>query len=358
MRFRDRHAKMRAGVIMNENRTFHDAMLWSSGDGGAVRCNLCAHRCKIQEGDFGRCRVRHNAGGVLKTLTYDRVMTINVDPIEKKPLFHFLPGTRSLSIAAPGCNFTCDFCQNWRLSQLPRESNGLAGKAIAPAAIVETALSNGCRSISYTYSEPTVFFELAHDTAAIAAEKGLKNCFVSNGFMTPEAVREIAPVLDAINVDLKCFSEDTYRDVIGGTLTGVLECIGCLVEAGIWVEITTLVVPGMNDSSEELRRIADWIVAETGPAIPWHVSRFHGDYHMETRLPTDPETLQMAAETGSEAGLKYVYCGNMHGVIDERTLCSNCGTVIIDRRGFTVRGINLAGSCCPDCGETIRGVWE
>jgi len=343
---------------MENQEALHTAMLWSPGEGGSVACSLCAHRCEIGEGKYGICRVRRNVGGELKTLTYDRVTTMNVDPIEKKPLFHFLPGTTSLSIATPGCNFKCDFCQNWRLSQSPRNGDAIEGCPVSPEEIVEEAVADGCRSISYTYSEPTIFFELAFDTATIAAEKGLKNCFISNGYMTPEAVKKISPLLDSINVDLKCFSEKTYRDVMGGTLKGVLEGIRALVREGIWVEITTLVVPGMNDSPGELREVADFISSEAGSHVPWHVSGFHGDYKKPDGFPTPMETLERAVEIGHEAGLEYVYCGNAHGNANERTLCSNCGELLVDRRGFSLMEINIAGGCCPGCGNVIRGVWE
>jgi pyruvate formate lyase activating enzyme len=343
---------------MSDEKEPRDAMLWESLEGGFVRCGLCAHRCRIQEWDSGICGVRHNAGGTLKTLNYDHIVAMNIDPIEKKPLFHYLPGTKSLSIAAPGCNFTCLFCQNWNISQSPRENSPLGGKAVPPEKLVETAIAGGCRSISYTYSEPTVFFELAYDTACLASGEGLGNCFVSNGFMTPEAVEQISPYLDAINVDLKCFSDETYREVTGGRLQPVLDCLEKLVGAGVWVEVTTLVVPGMNDSPDELRQIAEFIADRLGAGVPWHVSRFHGDYKMSTRLPTQVESLQLACSVGSEAGLKYVYCGNVHGLVDERTVCHNCGAVLVDRKGFSVGGLHLLNGTCPDCGMKIEGKWE
>lgn len=336
----------------------HDAILFSTIDEESVRCNLCAHRCRILNGKYGRCRVRYNHRGVLKTLTYDQLSSMSIDPIEKKPLFHFLPGSKSLSIATPGCNFTCDFCQNWRLSQAFRGEADLACQSIEPSRIVETAIAEECASISYTYSEPTIFFELARDVAIIASDKGVKNCFVSNGFMTPEAVREIAPYLDAINVDLKCFSDETYRGMIGGTLNGVLDCIRELAKAGIWIEITTLIVPGMNDSPRELKDIARFIYNEIGANTPWHVSRFHGDYKMSAASPTDIGTLTQAAEIGVSAGLKHVYCGNLHGAIDENTYCSNCHGVVIERCGYRVVSQSISGGCCPDCGVGIDGVWE
>lgn len=339
-------------------------MLWDSATDGAVRCNLCAHRCRIAEGKLGLCRVRKNVGGALKTLTYGRVCALHVDPIEKKPLFHVLPGSKSLSIATPGCNFRCSFCQNWQISQQPRQdedglySPSLQTEFIPPETIVELAQQNGCASISYTYTEPTIFFELAYDTARLARECGIKNCFVSNGFMTPEAVETIAPVLDAINVDLKCFSDETYRTVCGGALQPVLDCLVNLVRAGVWVEVTTLVVPGMNDSQAELRQIAEFIATRLDPHVPWHVSRFHGDYQQRNTPATPLATLELARDLGLRAGLKYVYGGNAPGQADERTYCAHCREILIDRLGFTVENLRLKNGLCPKCQTPAEGVWE
>jgi len=303
----------------------HDAMLWEPLEEQAVRCELCGHRCVIKPGNYGVCRVRQNVGGKLKSLNYSAVVALNVDPIEKKPLFHFLPGTRSLSIAAPGCNFQCGFCQNWQISQSPRNGRGIAGKAVSPQQLVTAAINYDCASMSFTYTEPTVFFELSYDTAKLAHERGIKSCFVSNGFMTPKAVETIAPYLDAINVDLKAFRDETYRRVMKARLEPVLEALKALVAAGVWVEVTTLVVPELNDSPEELGDIAKFIAGELGPGVPWHVSRFHADYKMTDRRSTPIETLEMAGRIGAQAGLKYIYCGNVPGHADERTRCPSCG---------------------------------
>jgi pyruvate formate lyase activating enzyme len=335
----------------------HDAMLWESLDGQKVRCRLCGHQCAIAAGQYGLCRVRQNVEGQLKSLNYGALVALNVDPIEKKPLFHFLPGTRSLSIAAPGCNFQCEFCQNWQISQSPRLEGRIAGEAVSPGQIVSAAVNYDCPSISYTYTEPTVFFELAYDTCVLAHSKGVRNCFVSNGFLTPQAVAKIAPHLDAINVDLKAFSDETYRRVMKAPLEPVLVCLRELVKAKVWVEVTTLVVPGMNDSREELRSIAQFLAGELGTFVPWHVSRFHGDYHMTATPSTPLETLQMACELGKEAGLKYVYCGNVTGQIDECTYCPACRRKLIDREGFIVRRNVLKEGKCPDCEKPIEGVW-
>jgi len=334
-----------------------EAMLQEKLEEGKVRCRLCGHRCVVVPGKYGRCRVRGNVDGVLRSLTYGRLVAINVDPIEKKPLFHFLPGTRSLSIAAAGCNFQCEFCQNWQISQVVRDGQ-IAGQATSPQQVVSAAINYDCASISYTYTEPTVFFEMAYETSKLAQERGLRNCFVSNGYLTEEAVETIAPYLDAINVDLKAFRDETYRRVMKARLEPVLTCLRALVRCGVWVEVTTLVVPGMNDSPEELGEIAHFIADQLGPGVPWHVSRFHGDYKM-TAVPSTPlETLQAACRLGMEAGLKYVYCGNVSGQADESTHCPSCGRVVIERLGFTVRRIDLADGACAHCGERIEGIWS
>lgn len=336
----------------------HDAMLWEALDGQTVRCNLCAHQCVIAAGKYGVCRVRRNVEGKLKSLNYGSLVALNADPIEKKPLFHFLPGTRSLSVAAAGCNFQCAFCQNWQISQAPRDGLSVGGATVSPAEIVAAAVERHCPSISYTYTEPTVFFELAYDTATLAKDRGLKNCFVSNGFLTALGVETIAPVLDAINVDLKAFRDATYRTIMKARLEPVLACLKALVKAGVWVEVTTLVVPGMNDSPEELDAIAHFIAKELGDFVPWHVSRFHGDYKM-TAVPSTPlRTLELACRLGKEAGMKYVYCGNVTGQANESTYCPACGEMLIERVGFGIRGNRLAGGCCPGCKTRIEGVWS
>jgi len=335
----------------------HDAMLWEKLDGESIRCNLCGHQCTILAGKYGLCHVRRNVAGVLKSLNYGAVVALNLDPIEKKPLFHFLPGTASLSVAAAGCNFQCSFCQNWQISQSPRDGI-IGGQAISPEQIVEAALKHRCPSISYTYTEPTVFFELAYDSSKLAHERGLMNCFVSNGFLTPLAVRTIAPYLDAINVDLKAFRDETYRKIMKARLEPVLTCLKELVAAGIWVEVTTLVVPGMNDSPEELSDIARFIATQLGEFVPWHVSRFHGDYKMATAPSTPLETLKLACRIGQEGGLKYIYCGNVPGLADENTYCPTCRAMVIERAGFHVGAIRLKEGACPDCGAAVEGVWS
>jgi pyruvate formate lyase activating enzyme len=332
----------------------HEAMLWEPREGGAVACRLCAHRCVIKPGKLGVCAVRENRDGRLVTQVYGEVVAAHVDPIEKKPLYHFLPGSTALSIATPGCNFRCGFCQNWQISQAPRRrEGGLAGEPFPPPDVVRAAADEGCRSISYTYTEPTIFFEYAYDTARLAREAGLLNAFVTNGYMTAEALETVRPVLDAANVDLKAFRDETYQKVCGARLEPVLETIRGMRAAGIWVEVTTLVVPGLNDDPAELGAIARFI-ASVDPDIPWHLSRFHPDYEY-TQAPATPiATLRAAAETGRREGLRYIYIGNVPGE-SEDTSCRTCGTVLISRRGFTVVANRLEGPRCPTCGTVLAG---
>ncbi|MFA6134925.1 MAG: AmmeMemoRadiSam system radical SAM enzyme [Phycisphaerae bacterium] len=336
----------------------HEAMLWEVMDGRRVKCKLCGHGCIIAAGKYGLCAVRENIAGALKTLNYSALVAIHVDPIEKKPLFHFLPGTRSLSVAAAGCNFQCEFCQNWEISQSPRDGRTIRGEAVSPEQIVSAAVNYDCPSISYTYTEPTVYFELAYDTCKLARQRSLRNCFVSNGFMTPLAVETIAPYLDAINVDLKAFRDETYQKIMRGRLEPVLTCLKALVKAGIWLEVTTLVVPGMNDSPEELRDIALFIARDLGPQVPWHVSRFHGDYKMSGTPATPISTLELACRMGKDAGLRYVYAGNVPGQPAERTICPSCGHVVIDRVGMSTRAIDMKDGRCGRCDHAIEGFWS
>ena len=336
----------------------HEAMLYEVTEADQVKCRLCGHQCVIGPGKMGICRVRQNVGGRLVTTNYDALVASHVDPIEKKPLFHFLPGTRSLSIAAAGCNFQCAFCQNWQISQAPRTGRQIGGQVVAPRQIVASAIQHRCQSISYTYTEPTVFFELAYDTSVLAREAGIRNVFVSNGYMSPEAVATIAPYLDAINVDLKAFRDETYRRVMHARLAPVLACLKELVRHKVWVEVTTLVLPGMNDSDDELRELAGFIAKELGPDVPWHVSRFHGDYDMTDTPATPPQTLARAVELGRAAGLSYVYAGNVPGDPSESTFCPRCRAPLIERSGFSIRANHLKDGACPRCGAAVAGIWK
>jgi len=334
----------------------HEAALWKAADGGAVDCFLCAHRCHIAAGKRGVCRVRENVGGRLETLVYGRVIAQHVDPIEKKPLHHFLPGSTSYSIAAAGCNFQCGFCQNWEISQYPRKADGeIPGADATPEDLVAAAKRFGCESISYTYTEPTIFFEYARDTGVPAMRAGLKNVFVTNGFMTPEAVAEMAGWLDAANVDLKAWRDEFYRNLCKGRIEPVKESIRRLHGAGVHVEVTTLLVTGRNDADDDLRGIAGFL-ASISPDLAWHVSRYHPDFEMTEPPPTPLESIDRAVRIGREAGLRYVYAGNVAGSAD--TVCPSCGEVVVRRTGLTVLSTNLRGAACGKCGAALAIVVE
>ncbi len=334
------------------------AVLWEPlAQDAMVRCNLCNWRCEIKEGKRGRCWVRKNVAGVLYSLNYDKVCCANPDPIEKKPLFHFQPGSRSFSIAATGCNFHCEFCQNWQISQAAVESGRIDGEPTDPQHIVETAVDTGCRSVAYTYTEPTVFMELCAACGPLAKERGLKNVFVSNGFMTIEAIDFAGGWLDAINVDLKSFSEGFYRRLCKARLTPVLDTINYIArQTNIWIEITTLLVPGQNDSPEELKKLVDFLVNKAGPDVPWHISRFYPQYRYLDVQPTELSSLERAFEIGKAAGLHYVYLGNVPGVESESTFCYHCGRMLIERIGYRIARNDIRDSKCLGCGTTIAGV--
>jgi pyruvate formate lyase activating enzyme len=333
-----------------------EALLYEKLANNLVRCNLCAHRCKIADGKFGFCGVRENAGGKLYTHAFGKVIAAHIDPIEKKPLYHFLPGTSSFSIATIGCNFRCGFCQNWEISQASFRDGGLAGEGLSPERIVELALENKCRSISYTYTEPTIFFEYAYETAKLAKEKALYNNFVTNGFMTRECLEMIRPYLDAANVDLKFFQDSSYKKICAGSLQPVLDAIKYMHALGIWVEVTTLVVPGENDSEEELKGIADFL-AGIDKNIPWHVSRFHPDYKFTSRPATPEASLKKALEIGRAAGLNYLYAGNVSGFGND-TYCHNCKRLLIKREIFRVLEYNIRREECAFCNTPIPGRFE
>jgi len=333
-----------------------EAMFWDKADGDRVRCGLCRFACLIAPGRRGRCGVRENRAGTLYTLVYARSIAENVDPIEKKPLYHFHPGSRSYSVATVGCNFRCLHCQNHEISQWPHLHATIPGDELPPAAVVAGAQRNGCRSIAYTYTEPTIFYEYAYDTAVLARQAGIGNVFVTNGYITTAALEAMAPYLDAANVDLKGFTEKFYREVTGASLAGVLACLEDYHRLGIWLEVTTLIIPGLNDDPDDLRRLAGYIAGRLGRDVPWHVSAFHPAYRLLDRPVTPAATLQLAAAIGREAGLHHVYLGNLVGTGGEDTVCPHCGAVAIRRRGFRVLAQAIDGGRCRACGGAIAGV--
>jgi len=334
-----------------------EAYLYEKAGESGVRCGLCNHRCGIKEGNKGVCRVRENRGGTLFSLVYGKVIARHVDPIEKKPLFHFLPGSRSYSVATVGCNFRCLFCQNADISQMPADHDRVWGEEMGPGVLVDEAAESRSASIAYTYTEPTVYFELALDTARLAAARGIRNVFVTNGYMTRECLEEIYPDLHAANVDLKAFTDRFYKEQCGARLDPVLRTIESMKAQGVWVEVTTLLIPGLNDDPAELRDLAGFI-AGLDPGIPWHISRFHPTYRLMNVPPTPPSAIHRARDIGREAGLQYVYTGNLPGDEGENTACHACGEGLIERWGFSVEKNRIRNGACPACGAAVPGAWS
>ncbi|MCK9572301.1 MAG: AmmeMemoRadiSam system radical SAM enzyme [Candidatus Omnitrophica bacterium] len=331
-----------------------EALFYKKLASGQVECFLCSHYCKINTGAFGFCQVRQNLGQVLYSHNYGKLISCAIDPIEKKPLYHFLPGSTAFSIAAPGCNFRCQFCQNWQISQ----GNSLdcsAAEDVAAEKIVALALNSKCPSIAYTYSEPAIYFEYAFDIAQLAKKKKLRNVFISNGYISAQAVRKIAPYLDAVNIDLKSFNDGFYRKLCSATLQPVLDTIRLMKELGVWVEVTTLIIPGENDSAEELKKIAEFI-AGVDKNIPWHVSGFYGAYKFIDRAATPLNALERAVEIGKACALRYVYAGNISGR-GNITYCASCDKELILRQGFKVVEQNLDKGKCVFCKTPLSGVF-
>ena len=334
-----------------------EAWFYETLDNQKVRCRLCSHECVIVSGKRGICNVRENRDGTLVTHVYGRLIAAGDDPVEKKPLFHLLPGSRSFSIATVGCNFKCRFCQNADIAQMPSDRDGMVtGDLYTPDQVVDAARDRGCASIAYTYTEPTVFFEFACDTARLGHQQGLKNILVTNGYMSTEALERISPWLDAANVDLKAFSDDFYRQQCGARLEPVQQTLRQMKKLNIWVEVTTLVIPGLNDDPDELARLAAFIADDLGPETPWHVSRFHPTYRLTDRQATSTQTIVQARQIGISAGLKYVYTGNIPGMGGEETLCPGCNETVIARHGFRIADYRIQNGRCRNCATVIEGV--
>jgi len=329
-----------------------EAMFYEKLDGLKVRCHLCNHRCKIAEGKSGICGVRQNREGMLYSLIYNTVSSEAVDPIEKKPLFHFYPGTFAYSLGTIGCNFRCKHCQNWTISQISIDE--AMSVEITPEQAIERALASGCRSIAWTYNEPTIWYEYTYDSAKLAKEAGLATVYVTNGYITPEALRHIAPYLDAFRVDIKAFTEKFYHEITSAKLQPVLESAKLALELGMHVEVVYLVIPTLNDSREELADVSKWVYENLGENTPVHFTRFHPYYRLQNLPSTPVETLEMAHEIAMEAGLKFVYIGNVFGHTFENTFCPSCGKMLIKRGGFDVNEYHItAEKKCEYCGESI-----
>jgi pyruvate formate lyase activating enzyme len=337
-------------------RFLRPAMHFVKLDHQVVQCRLCPRQCEVADGDRGRCGVRENRGGDYYTLVYGRAVAVNNDPIEKKPFNHFRPGTMILSAAAAGCNLSCKFCQNWQISQFPPED--VAAQFLPPEQMVDLAKANGIPSLAFTYAEPTVFYEYMYETARLGREQDLTTVAVSNGFIQPEAVKQLSPELGAYKVDLKAFSDKFYQDFCGGRLAPVLKTLETLADLGQWVEIVNLVLPTANDHEKDIRAMARWIRENIGPMVPLHFTRFHPMYKIRNLPPTPVATLERCHQAATEEGLKYVYVGNVPGHPQGHTYCHHCGRLLIERTGLWAVNVHLEDGRCPGCRTDIPGVWS
>lgn len=334
---------------------YKEALYYSQLENNKVKCTLCPHKCILSLNKKGLCKTRQNIDGKLYSLSYSNLCAANVDPIEKKPLYHFFPGSRTFSIATAGCNLTCKNCQNSSISQVsPIE---IPARKLSPKQVVELALSYSCDSISYTYTDPVVYYEYALDTAIYAKKNGLKNVLVTAGYIEQQPLKEILNYIDAVNVDLKSFSDDIYREVSGVSLTPVLNTLKTIKDSKVWLEITNLLIPTVNDSEEMLTDMCNWLKTNGFEDVPLHFSKFYPTYKLLNIQHTSTYSIEKAIEIAVKTGLKFVYSGNIHGHINEKTKCYNCGNVIIDRVGYSIKDINLKEGKCLNCGSNISGVW-
>lgn len=333
-----------------------EARYYKALDDNEVWCQLCPNECIISHGERGDCDVRENRNGVLYSLVYGKPCTWHADPIEKKPLFHFLPGTLAYSIATAGCNIECKFCQNWQIAQSKPED--IRQLDMPPEEVARNAKSYGCKSIAYTYSEPVIFQEYMIDSAKAGTEKGVRSVMISNGFINEKPMKEVCANLDAVKIDLKAFSNEYYKDICRGELQPVLNTLKLLKQEDVWFEIVYLMVPTLNDDKEELTKMCDWIVENLGEDVPLHFSRFHPQYKLKNLPATPKKTLNMAYEVAQNAGLNYVYVGNVPGHKGESTFCPNCGKAVIKRIGFRVVENNLNDGKCKFCDTEIAGIWK
>ncbi len=324
-----------------------------------VICTLCPHKCKLSDHMIGTCGVRIAVDKKLYSLNFKKAIALHLDPIEKKPLFHFYPSKPILSIATVGCNLFCKFCQNHSISMFEgrRKTTEIPGETIEPSELVKIAKLKGSIGIAYTYTEPTIFYEYVYETSIQMKKSGLKNVWVTNGFIEEEPQLKLKELVDGVNNDLKSFSEKTYKKYTGGKLKPVLETLKRWIKMGVWLEVTTLLIPGVNDSKEELRDIASFIKNELGEFVPWHISRFYPHYRMLSTPPTPPSKIKEAREIGLSEGLRFVYSGNLPGDEGENTYCPKCGKIIIKRYGYYIEENNIVDGKCKFCGEKIEGIW-
>jgi pyruvate formate lyase activating enzyme len=321
-----------------------------------VQCELCPKRCLIEPGQSGECRVRINIDGILRTVVYGYPCSAHVDPVEKKPFFHFLPGSKTFSLATVGCNLHCKNCQNWEISQANPEDSEAA--FCPPEKLVELTKSNDCQSLAYTYTDPVVYYEYTYDTAELARDNGVRNLLVTAGYINQEPWQRLLKVVDAARIDLKSMSDDFYRDVCSATLKPVQDALVLTRAGGVHLEVINLVIPTLNDAPEQIRELSRWVRANLGSEIPLHFSGFYPQYKMRHLPPTSLETLDMARNIAMEEGLDFVYIGNIQSERGQNTYCPGCKKLLIERVGYTVTQNRLKEGCCPDCGRQIYGVWK
>jgi pyruvate formate lyase activating enzyme len=333
-----------------------EAEFYQKLDDSRVQCQLCPRGCTLRDGKRGVCRVRENQEGILKTLVFGRIVSFNIDPIEKKPLFHFLPGTNATSIATAGCNVKCKFCQNWNISQVSPDDVNF--RFISPDHLVSIARENASSSIAFTYSEPVVFYEYVHHTAQAARDEKLRSVMITNGYINSKPLLALCNYLDAIKIDFKSFNEDFYQNIVFGHLQPVLDSMVLIKESGLWLELVYLVIPTMNDDHDELKQMCRWIMENLGPDVPLHFTRFHPQYLMKNLPPTSLPTLKQAYQIAKDAGIHYVYIGNVPGQPEENTYCHNCGKLLIERQGYFIKAIHIKNNCCIFCSTPIPGIWS
>lgn len=344
------------GVIAGRRDKWQEARYYKKLDRNQIQCTLCPWQCVVSAGKRGYCDVRLNQDGTYYSLVYGQIATHHNDPIEKKPFYHFLPGSLAFSIATAGCNVECKYCQNWELAQRPVEE--VYSVSLSPQKIVQAARETGCTSIAYTYNEPTIFTEFMIDIAAMGREKGIQSVVVSNGFINKRPLLDLCKVIDGYKVDLKAFSEECYKQVVHGRLAPVLDTLLVLKQEEVWTEIVYLIVPTLNDSDKELTEMVKWVYRELGPDVPVHFSRFYPMYKLKNLPPTPVSTLEKARNIGLDAGLHFVYMGNIPGHEGENTICPNCQEMVIGRIGYRISKNKIINGKCGFCGQTIAGVWE
>jgi pyruvate formate lyase activating enzyme len=340
---------------VENNLSYREALYFKKLENLEIECQLCPRKCNVGDKERGFCGVRENKKGTYYTLVYGNPCSLNIDPIEKKPFFHFLPGSTAFSLATAGCNLNCKFCQNWQISQFRPEQ--IRSMKLTPDQIASNAIDSNCRILAYTYSEPTVFYEYMKDCSIAGKFKNLRSVMVTAGFIEPDPMKELIPHLSAIKVDLKSFSEKYYNDICNADLKPVLDTLILLKKSGIWFEIVYLMVPTLNDSREEIQSLCAWIIKELGPDIPIHFTRFHPEYLLKNLPSTPVESLEQAYEIALKFGLNFPYIGNVPGHKAENTYCPGCKTILIERQGFQVSIFDLADGRCKKCGREIPGVW-